>query len=385
MSARSRVLFLDHVGSLGGAELALLDVVAAYRDTSTVALFADGPLRQRLERAGARVEVIEGGQALQAVRRETRWPGMDAVSGALSLAMRVRALARDHHCIHANSQKAFAIGCLAGSLARRPVVWDLNDLLIPEHFSRLNIRMDVALANTVASRVIANSHASADALVAQGGPRDKIRVVHQGIDKAPFDAVTSADLMALRQELQLGPVPLIGLFGRLCRWKGQHVALEALASVPDAHLLLVGEALFGEQPYELLLRRRSEELGVADRVHFLGFRSDIPRLMRFVDVVLHTSTAPEPFGRVIVEGMLARRPVIATRAGGVSEILEQGITGWMVAPGDAGELARVLRLVLDDRLTTERVALAGRAAAETRFTVEAMVSGKSRCMEELAN
>lgn len=385
MSARSRVLFLDHVGSLGGAELALLDVVAAYRETSTVALFADGPLRQRLEQAGARVEVIEGGSALQAVRRETRWPGMNAVSGALSLAMRVRSLARDHQCIHANSQKAFAIGCLAGALARRPVVWDLNDLLVPEHFSPLNIRVDVALANTVASRVIANSHASADALVAQGGPRRKIRVVHQGIDKTAFDAVTPADLEAVRDELQLAPGPLIGLFGRLCRWKGQHVALEALVNVPDAQLLLVGEALFGEQPYESLLRQRSEALGVADRVHFLGFRADIPRLMRFVDVVLHTSTAPEPFGRVIVEGMLAGRPVVATRAGGVAEILEQGVTGWMVSPGDAAELAQVLHQVLDDRATAQRVALAGRIHAETHFTVEAMVSGKSRCMEELAN
>ncbi|MGC4083748.1 MAG: glycosyltransferase [Vicinamibacterales bacterium] len=168
---RARVLFLDHVGALGGAELALVDVAAAYRETSTVALLADGPLRERLTREGVRVEIVEGSAALQRVRRETRWPGMSAISGAWSVARRVRSLAREHDCIHANSQKAFAIGCLAGAMARRPVIWDLNDLLVPEHFSRTNIRVDVALTNRMAARVIANSHASADALVARGGRR----------------------------------------------------------------------------------------------------------------------------------------------------------------------------------------------------------------------
>lgn len=329
---RSRILFLDHVGALGGAELALLDVARAYRETCTFMLFSDGPFRNRLTDVGVRVEVLEGGKAMHSVRRETRWPGLRAASQVASLAWKVARRARDHDAIHANSQKAFVVACLAGAMARRPVIWDLNDMLLPEHFSRTNIRLDVMLANHMAVRVIANSRASADALVAHGGDEAKVRVVYNGLDPAPFDAVRQDEIDSARTELGLDGLPVVGVFGRLAEWKGQHIAIEAMAHLPGVHLILVGDALFGEQGYAERLKRQTASLGLQERVHFLGFRADIPRLMRMVRVVLHTSTSPEPFGRVIVEGMLARRPVIATRAGGVAEILTDGETGIMVSP-----------------------------------------------------
>jgi hypothetical protein len=140
---RSRVLFLDHVGALGGAELALIDVAKAYRRTSTFVLFSDGPFRKRLLEDGVAVEVLQGGRALHSVRRETIWPGFAALWQVTRLAWRVARMARRHDFIHANSQKAFVVACLAGVLARRPVIWDLNDLLTPAHFSRTNIVLDV--------------------------------------------------------------------------------------------------------------------------------------------------------------------------------------------------------------------------------------------------
>ena len=86
---RSRVLFLDHVGALGGAELSLVDVARAYRDTSTVLLFVDGPFRERLTREGVRVEVLDGGEALQSVRRESTWAGLRVMSHVMRLAWRI--------------------------------------------------------------------------------------------------------------------------------------------------------------------------------------------------------------------------------------------------------------------------------------------------------
>lgn len=381
---KSRILFLDHVGALGGAELALLDVARAYRESCTFMLFSDGPFRNRLSDVGVRVEVLEGGTQLHSVRRETRWPGLRAASQVASLAFKVARRARVHDAIHANSQKAFVVACLAGVIARRPVIWDLNDLLLPEHFSRTNIMLDVMLANFMAVRVIANSKASADALVAQGGDQAKVRVVYNGLDPAPFDAVTQLEIDTARHQLGLDGVPVVGVFGRLAEWKGQHIAIEAMADLPGVHLILVGDALFGEQAYAHRLRNLAASLGLQDRVHFLGFRTDIPRLMRMVDVVLHTSTSPEPFGRVIVEGMLARQPVIATRAGGVSEILTHGDTGIMVPPGDPIALTKAIRQVLDEPHTAERLAASGRDHAEKEFTVDAMVQAMTRNMEEVA-
>lgn len=381
---RSRILFLDHAGVLGGAELAILDVARAYRETSTVALFADGPFRARLEEEGIPVTVVEGSAAMHAVRRETRWPGPRAAWGLLSVVRRLVPLARRHDCIHANSQKAFVAACLAGIAAGRPVVWDLNDLLTPDHFSPANIRLDVALSNRVAALLIANSQATADAFVAQGGRADKVTVVHNGIAAAPFDAVRDADAAEARRALGLGDVPVVGIFSRLGTWKGQDVAIDALARVPGVHLLLVGDALFGEEAYAADLRARAERLGVAGRVHFTGFRSDVARLMRAVDVVAHTSSSPEPFGRVVVEGMLAGRPVIATCAGGVPEIVQDGVTGVLVPPGDAGAFADAVAGLLADPVRAARIAQDGRAHAGLRFTVEAMVARKSLLLEQIA-
>jgi glycosyltransferase involved in cell wall biosynthesis len=384
MRSRSRVLFVDHAAALGGGELSLVDVARAYRETSTFVLFADGPFRERLVREGVQVQVIEGGPALHSVRRETVWPSVKAASGALSLAFRLAGLARRHDCLHANSQKAFVVACLAGALARRPVIWDLNDLLIPAHFSRTNIRLDVALANHLACRVIANSKAAADALIAQGGRPDKVRVVHNGIASAPFDAVTEDEVADARRELGLDGAPVIGVFGRLGEWKGQDIALDALRQLPSVRMLLVGDALFGEQPYVERLRTQVDRHGLGDRVSFLGFRSDIPRLMRLVHIVLHTSTAPEPFGRVIVEGMLAGRPVVATRAGGVEEILEDGVTGVLVPPGAPAALASAIRELLANPARARTIAQAGKASAEQRFSVDQMVHRMTRYMEEVA-
>ncbi len=382
---KSRILFVDHVGALGGAELALLDVARHYHDTCTFLLFSDGPFHDRLTEAGVRVEILQGGKALHAIRRETRLPGLGAGAQVMSLAWQVARRAREHDVIHANSQKAFVIACVAGLIAKKPVIWDLNDLLLPAHFSRTNIWIDVLLANHLAVRVIANSRASADALVEQGGNGSKVRVVYNGLDPAPFDAVTDAQVEALRQELRLNGSPLVGLFGRLAEWKGQHVALNALALLPDVHLLLVGDALFGEQAYAESLHRQAERLGIRDRVHFLGFRRDIPALMRLVDIVAHTSTSPEPFGRVIVVGMLARRPVVATQDGGVREIMADGTSGVLVPPGDHQALAGALRGLITDPERAGRLAAAGRAIAEEKFTVEAMVHAMSRNMEEVAH
>jgi glycosyltransferase involved in cell wall biosynthesis len=224
------------------------------------------------------------------------------------------------------------------------VVWHLHDILSADHFGGLQRRVVVGLANRMARRVITNSNASRDALVAAGGRPDRVGVVPNGLDPAPFDAVSDAQVVALRSALGLAGNRVIGLFGRLAPWKGQHVLLEALPLLDGAHALIVGDALFGEGDYKHSLLQRAAELGLAGRVHWLGFRDDVPALMRAADVVVHTSTSPEPFGRVIVEAMLARRPVVAAAMGASAEILGADYP-WLVPPGDPAALAQAVARV----------------------------------------
>jgi glycosyltransferase involved in cell wall biosynthesis len=382
MTTPARVLALDHAGVLGGAELSMLDVIAGLDEDVAVRLFADGPLREELERRGVDVEVLAMG-ALGDVQKGGHLPSLRALLAMWRLSGRVANEGRAVRVLYANSQKAFVVAALAGLRCRRPVVWHLRDLLGAPHFSALNTRAVVTLANWCAARVIANSRATAEAFVAHGGRRAKVRVVHNGIDTAPFDAVTDADARALREQLSPGAGYVMAVCGRLHEWKGQHTAIAAMRELPgDCHLWIAGAPLFGEQAFEQGLRIQAAQLGLGSRVHFLGFRDDIAVLMRAADVVVHTSTLPEPFGRVIVEGMLARRPVIATAAGGVGEILADGRTGVLVPPGNAAAIAAAVQALRDDPPRAAAIAAAGSEHARATFSLGAMVRGVRAVLDE---
>ncbi len=381
MSERG-VLFVDHAGVLGGAELSLLDLAAAFGAESETLLLADGPFRALLEQRGVRVSV-ESLRALKTVKKETRIPGPAALTDALRISRHVARRAKPHRLIYANSQKSFVVSAAAGLLARRPVAWHLRDILAPPHFSGTNVRAAVTLANLRAARVIANSRATAAAFVGAGGHESLVRVVHNGIDPAPFDAVTVE--IAAETRAALG-VPagafVVSLFGRFHPWKGQQVLLDALAVLPRVHVLFVGAPLFGEDAFASALQAQAAKTGVADRAHFLGFRSDVPELMRASDAIVHASVYPEPFGRVIVEGMLAERPVIATRAGGVTEIVDDD-TGMLVPPNDAGALVAAIESLAADPARAAQIAARGAVRARAEFSVAAMVRGVQEAVSDL--
>lgn len=376
------VLFVDHAGVLGGAELSLLDLSAAFGAGSEVLLLADGPFREALESRGVRVHVEALG-ALKHVKKETRIPGPAAFADAARIATHVSKRAKSHRVIYANSQKAFVVAAAAGLFARRPVVWHLRDILAPPHFSGTNVRAAVTLANLRAARVIANSRATAAAFTGAGGHESLVRVVHNGIDPAPFDAVTIESATAARAALRLpAGAFVVALFGRFHPWKGQQVLLEALARLPRVHALFVGAPLFGEEAFASALQAQAARTGVADRAHFLGFRADVPELMRAADAIVHASVYPEPFGRVIVEGMLAERPVIATRAGGVTEIIDDE-TGVLVPPNDAAAMAQAIESLAADPSRAANLAARGAARARAGFSVTAMVRGVEEAIRDL--
>lgn len=175
---------------------------------------------------------------------------------------------------------------------------------------------------------------------------------------------------------------MLGVFGRIIPWKGQDVVMRALAQVPSGIALFVGEEEDGG--YANQLRLLAAKLGIAERVRFLGFREDVPQLMRLVDCVVHASVDPEPFGRVVVEGMLAGRPVIATRAGGVPEIIEDGVNGILVPPGNPDELAEAIVRVLSDPVGTERLAQRGHARALELFNEERMLQDIEQNVNEIS-
>ncbi|HEY81103.1 MAG TPA: glycosyltransferase family 1 protein [Anaerolineae bacterium] len=191
----------------------------------------------------------------------------------------------------------------------------------------------------------------------------------------------------VRREFGVPPdAPLIGMAGRITRWKGQHVFIEALASLrqrfPQAHGLILGEAGSArDQAYRRALQARSRELGLEAHLHWAGHRADIPRILPALDALAHCSVEPEPFGRVIIEGMAAGVPVTASAAGGALEIIEEGVNGLLTRPGDANALAAALTRVLHDASLRDRLIENGWRTVAERYTIEKHVAAVTEFYE----
>ncbi|WOD39259.1 glycosyltransferase [Nodosilinea sp. E11] len=360
------VFFLDQSGQPGGAELCLADIVLAF-PTGAVGLLQDGPFRTLLEAQATPVTVLAT-EGLGVRKDSGLLAGVSSLGQLLPLIYRTAQAAAAYDVIYANTPKALIVGALASVLSRRPLVYHLHDIISTEHFSPINCRLLVGLANRFAQLVIANSQASEAAFVAAGGDPQKVSVVYNGFRP---DRYRLAPDPTLRQALGLGDRFVVGHFSRLSPWKGQHVLIEALAHCPDDVVaVLVGDALFGEDDYVAQLKQQVQRLNLGDRVHFLGFRADIPALMQSCDLVAHTSTAPEPFGRVIVEAMLCQRVAIAAAAGGATELIDHGKTGWLCPPNDPQKLAELILATYHGPEQAAAMAIAAQAQACSTFNLE---------------
>lgn len=366
-----KILFLDQSGKPGGAELCLIDIAKPYRDRCLVGLFADGDFKALLQQHHIPVEVLTN-QPITVRKQGSLLQAIGSLRQIVPLLIKVIKIARKYDLIYANTQKALVIGALASFITRRPLVYHLHDILSKEHFSQINLRVAVNLANRFASLVIANSQASEQAFIQAGGNPKLTAIVYNGFETKNYQTCES-DIKQLQQQLGLEGKFVVGHFSRLSPWKGQHILIAALAQCPpEVTAILVGDALFGEQDYVQELHQQVVTLGLEHRVKFLGFRSDIPQLMAACDLVAHTSIAAEPFGRVIVEAMLCGKPVVAAKAGGAMELVEHGINGFLVTPGKPEELAQVINICLQEIEITATMASNARTNASQRFDVTAI-------------
>ncbi|HBE16147.1 MAG TPA: glycosyltransferase family 1 protein [Cyanobacteria bacterium UBA11149] len=361
-----KILFLDQSGKLGGAELSLIDVAQPYRETCLVCLFSDGHFRELLEEKNIPVEVI----ATQPIKVSKESGIIESLKGFTSLfplIVKIANIAANYDLIYANTQKALVVSAFASFFSRRPLVYHLRDILSPDHFSRTNRQVAVTLANQFASLVIANSQATQNAFIAAGGRKKITEFVYNGFN--PEKYIASQDkITQIRQELGLNNKFIVGHFSRISPWKGQDILLEAIAKCPsDVTAIFVGDALFGEDDYVAYLHQQVDALNLQDRVKFLGFRSDIVPLMSACNLIAHTSTAPEPFGRVIVEAMLCGTPIVAAAAGGAIELVENEKTGWLFSPGNSQQLADIIMTCRDRKEQAKLIANRALIQARQRF------------------
>jgi glycosyltransferase involved in cell wall biosynthesis len=202
-----------------------------------------------------------------------------------------------------------------------------------------------------------------------------VDTVYNGVDLDRFSAVGfSADLDTM-SGIPSAPhgVIRVGLLATMARWKGHEVFLRALSMIPTTLPIrgyIIGGALYqtnGSQYAPEELRAIAERLGVSSRIGFTGFVEEPAAAIRALDIVVHASTEPEPFGLAIAEAMACGKAVISSAAGGAEEIISVGETALTFAPGDAAKLAECITTVASDPRLRVRLGLAGRVVAERRF------------------
>jgi glycosyltransferase involved in cell wall biosynthesis len=390
-----KVLFLNPVGTVGGAERVLLDLVASLRaaDPSAevhLAAAADGPLIDAARALGAAATVLPlpaaagqlgdsalgGGRARAALSLLLRAPAAGWV--AWRYARRLRRLVEDVRpdVVHSNGLKFHLLTRLARPRGTT-VVWHLHDFVSRRTLMAPGLRW---AARAAAGAVAISRAVERDARGVFGTL--PIMVVPNAVDTGRF-APGPGDGAWLDRLAGLPPAGRgavrVGLVATYARWKGQDVFLRAarrvVADLPgrEVRFYVVGGPIYqtrGSQWSESELRTLGAELSAARRLGFIGFRHDTPEVYRALDVVVHASTQPEPFGLTIAEAMACGRAVVVARDGGAAELFDHGHDALGVPPGDAEALARAFTDLVNDPATRRRLGEQARAAAVERFPRE---------------
>lgn len=351
------LMLLEHGAASHWWESSLPVLKASGVELTIATVFGRGPLHENLERAGC-------GPVLTLGCRTSR----DYPRGAMALAR----LIREHRIdiVHSNETIAGTLCGVGGRLARRGV------RVFHRHHNIIHDRRQV-LFSRLASRwtdlTMAVSESSAQhAREIDGVPPARIRVAYNGVRELRH--VPAGEVAALRHRLAIPAAsPVLLVVARLWKEKGQRTLLEAVPALSaqlrnPPHVVLVGSG-----PEEASLRRQAEQLREG-AVHFVGHQLDVAPWYALSDVAVVPSFE-ESFSLSAVEAMSCRRPVVASRRGGLVEVVDDGVTGLLVNMGDAQALAGALGELLLSPERARRMGAAGYERFQARFTLEAMVAG----------
>jgi glycosyltransferase involved in cell wall biosynthesis len=333
----------------------------------------DGELREDLQAAGVEVVV----RPLAVLRRAAMSPGGLARIGAAVArdagGVARLARARGVALVHTNTSVTLG-GAAAARLAGVPHVWHVREIFTGfERFWPAYSRL---------LRTAASLPCVSEATRAQFGGEPRAVVLHDGLGVTPARAPRAAARAALGLP---DDAFVCAILGRISTWKGQDVLIRALAQLGggDAIALVAGEPWQGEEQRLEDLRALAAQLGVTERVRFAGFRSDVENVYGAADVVAVPSTQPDPLPNSALEAAAAGCCVVAAAHGGLPEIVRDGVSGRLVAPGDPGALAAALADLRADPAQRERLGAAAAADVRERFAPALLLERTQALYDEL--
>ena len=381
-----RIAFLSVSAELGGSEAVLLELVRGIGRLASgiepiVVVPRDGMLATRMRDAGATVHVLPMPAALAgfgewSLRRDAGFARRSAalVSAAAAASAYQRSLSAllsriAPDVIHTNGFKLHVLGTRAASPGV-PIVWHLHEYVAARPLSRRLLRHHAPRA----SAVVANSRSVAADVSRALGTAAPVLSIYNAVDVETYSPVGDrADLDRLAQMPSAPDGTIrVGLIATFARWKGHETFLRAVRRLasPRVRAYVIGGPLYdtaGSQHTVDELRAMAASLGVQDRVGFTGFLPHPAAAMRALDVIVHASTDPEPFGLVIAQGLACGKAVIVSAAGGAAELVEPDVDALTYAPGDETALSQAIDRCVDEPALRTRLGAAARQAAVRRF------------------
>ncbi|WP_092999017.1 glycosyltransferase [Thiohalomonas denitrificans] len=375
------ILFVHQSADMYGSDKVLLSLVAGLdrsRFTPIVVLPCKGPLLIALEENGIRchlVPLVRAGRTLFSIKGLLSLP-VEAWRSVRAISRVLRGERID--IVHSNTLAVLS-GTVWAWLKRVPHVWHVHEIIERP----LVVRKGFAwLLRLFTHKVICNSHATMQLLLQdQPALQKKTVVVWNGIDREqPADATKTA---AFRQELGLTDDDvLVALLGRINRWKGQGLLVEAAEQLEKRarhHLyyVAVGSPPDGQVHFLRTLEARIVQSPAREKISLLSFTSDIWTVWDACDIAVVPSTEPEPFGMVALEAMASGRPVVAANHGGLAEIVVPDKTGLLFEPNNPRSLADAIETLADNKTLRDEMGHAGKLLAAEKFSVAAYVAGVS--------
>lgn len=370
---------------LGGAERSLFDFLKFYRSqiadkNQMIVLLpkAEGPFIELLKQHDIPYEVLAFPDSLLKISRDNPLSALKALTwGARDLVNYVARLrrwliAQQITVIHSTGLKCHLILTALSPQVSPQIYIHFRDIF---ESRTLNAYFNLFKRSK-------NIHwLAASSAIAKSLPSLSPSVLYDGFDESVFFPKKDG---TWKKSLGLSDeTPLLGIVGILTPWKGQKIFIEAAARIasrfPQAHFAVIGDRIYDTQAddgYADELHRRVREVGLTSRFHFTGFQKETSPIYNSLTWLVHASTQPEPFGRVVVESLLCKTPVIASRGGGVLEIVTDGVSGLLHTPGDVDDLTKTLEKALTlSSVEREKMAVSGYDFCKRSYSL------KERCLE----
>lgn len=399
-----RVAFLSVSDQMGGSEAMLLQIAAELRGSRPawplhLVLPGPGPLGDRAAALGVHVTVLPMPRSLARLGEaglstgRLGAAGVRLVRAALDLPKYERHL-RDllshigPDVVHTNGFKAHILAARTRGV-RGGIVWHMHEYVSRRPFTRRLVRHYGGRCSVA----VANSESVAADVRTIIGAGAEVRVIYNAVDLdrySPAGAMADLDGLAHLEPAPAGTVR-VGLIATFSRWKGHDTFLRAVAALPASsgvRAYIIGGALYdtdGSQYSAEELRGLAARHGLSGRVGFTGFVRDSDQVMRGLDVVVHASTTPEPFGLVIAEAMACGRALVTSATGGAAELVRAGEDALTHRPGNVADLTAAIQALAADPGARARLGHAARAAAARRFDARRLAGEFAEAYETAAS